>query len=82
VSGWTKCVAKEGHYVEKWCSCKFFTVVVLILKIHCGYFPTDPRKSFCLLHCSECTLLWFISLFRKQVCCRTSFIMHINMNIS
>jgi hypothetical protein len=43
VNHWTKCVAKEGHYVEKLCSCKFCIVVVLILKIHCGYFLTHPR---------------------------------------
>jgi hypothetical protein len=45
-SRWTKCVAKEGDYVEKCCSCEFCIVVVLILKIHCGYFLAHP----CILH--------------------------------
>jgi hypothetical protein len=40
VSRWTKCVTKEGEYVEKWCSCNFCIVVVLILKIYCRYFLT------------------------------------------
>jgi hypothetical protein len=45
VSCWTKCVAKEGDYVEKWSSCKFCIVVVLILKIHYRYFLTHPHST-------------------------------------